>query len=101
MLVNVAKTYLAHCFEAGFITPRSAVRSRPPLPIKSTTYSGQQNWPLIVCGRIVADARASDSSGFNSSTLAMFGRMGITKCHLDGGMAHQLSDRRLRISSLP
>ncbi|MCA1604471.1 MAG: hypothetical protein LC775_03095, partial [Acidobacteria bacterium] len=23
----------------GFITPRSAVRSRPPLPILSTTYS--------------------------------------------------------------
>ena len=55
---------------------------------------------MIVCGRIVADARASDSSGFNSSTLAMFGRMGITKGHLDGGMAHQLSDRGLRISSV-
>jgi len=44
MLVNVAKTYLAQCFEAGFITPRSAVRSRPPLPelvsSATTTTSG-------------------------------------------------------------
>src|SRR6185369_786808 len=38
MLVNVAKTYLAHCFKAGFITPRSAVRSRPTLPMFSRTY---------------------------------------------------------------
>src|SRR6185369_4497403 len=79
---------------------RSAVRSRPPLPIKSTTYSGQQHWPLIVCGRIVADARANDSSGFNSSTLAMFGRVGVAKSHLDRGVAHQLSDRGLGVSSV-
>jgi len=38
MLVNVATTYLAHYLEGGFTTPRSAVRSRPPLPIKSITY---------------------------------------------------------------
>src|SRR5689334_6788212 len=86
--------------QGRFHNPKVGGSIPPSLPIKSTTYSGQQNWPLIVCGRIVADARASDSSGFNSSTLAMFGRMGITKCHLDGGMAHQLSDRRLRISSV-
>jgi len=60
--------------------------------MKSTTYSGQQVWPLIVCGRIVADARTSDSSGFNSSTLAMFGRVGVAKGHLNRGVAHQLSD---------
>ena len=53
---------------------------------------------MIVCGRIAADARASDSSGFNGSTFAMFGRMGVAKGHLDRGMAHQLSDSRLRVS---
>jgi hypothetical protein len=48
----------------------------------------------------VADARTSYTGGFNSSTLAMFGRMGIAKGHFDRSVAHQLSDCGLRVASI-
>jgi hypothetical protein len=52
----------------GFITPRSAVRSRPPLPINSVVYSGQQ-WPLFAYfGDFCVGLRLSLRKGFNCST---------------------------------
>ena len=30
----------------------------------------------------------------------MFGRMGVAKCHLNRGVAHHFSDRRLRVTSV-
>ena len=54
------KAILTFCQSTRFITPRSAVRSRPPLPIKSTTYSGQQDWPLIDLLKIALAKRKAD-----------------------------------------
>src|SRR6266403_2935636 len=69
-----------------FITPRSAVRSRPPLPIKSVVYSGQQ-WPLFsYCGDFCVGLLLSLRKGFNCSTQSIISRVCITRRCLHASM---------------
>src|SRR5215217_9500832 len=68
--------------DSGFITPRSAVRSRPPLPMESISYGGQRTWPLLRCVQFVSTLRIQHH-GLDSRSLVSLSGSNITRCGLD------------------
>src|SRR6266478_5674767 len=75
--------------ELVFITPRSAVRSCPPLPILSTTYGGQRDWPFVVCVQFVSTNLRIKHYRLNGGSFVSLSGSDIAGGGLNLGVAHQ------------